>query len=402
MKAFVTCLFLLFFPIFSYAAQWNAQTCELAEVQSKVTSALNGDTVMVPAGNCTWNSALSLTKTITLRGAGPSADGTKITYGGINHTLFSVGPNTTGYMDISGFWLLGGDGNYWSGTAMQLYGPVGWKNLRVHNMVFDGNKQWSIKGGAYTNGVIDNCTFKGSAHGIMLYGQGTTDWATPLTLGTADFFFIDNNTFNWNDWFGSSGAASFDLDKGGRVVFRYNTVKYSIFETHDRVRSSLASGQAYEVYNNTFWTDISKWKAVDISGGTGVIWGNTIYGPWSVAIGGINYKSFTAGGLGALLCDGNDPADQNIPGESGWRCQYQIGTLYEGASAISYPLYVWNNKVINGSGSNGLVVTNGGVNVKTGRDYFNNVARPGYTPYIYPHPLTQKKPLPPPNVRILN
>jgi hypothetical protein len=80
-----------------------------------------------------------------------------------------------GRMDISGFWLAGGDPNWWNGTAMQFGGPVGWKNLRIHDMVFDGNYPWSVKGRTQTYGVIDNCTFKGSAAGIMLYGQGDTD-----------------------------------------------------------------------------------------------------------------------------------------------------------------------------------------------------------------------------------
>jgi hypothetical protein len=304
-------------------------------------------------------------------------------------------------MDISGFRLVGGDGDYWNGTAMQLWGPAGHKNMRVHNMVFDGNSQWTIKGSSSTNGVIDNCTFKGSAHGIMLYGRGATDWSTPLVLGTSDFFFIEKNTFDWPVNIDTSGWATFDLDSGGRVVFRHNMVKYSIFETHDKARSGLVSGQAYEVYNNTFWSNSSVWKAIDIAGGTGVIWGNTIDGPYQIPIGGIDYKSVDPRSV--LPCDGNDPADQNTPGESGWRCQYQIGTLYEGASAISYPLYIWNNTIINGNGSNGMVVTGGENHVKAGRDYFNNVTRPGYVPYIYPHPLTQpltKKPMPPGGISV--
>ena len=207
--------------------------------------------------------------------------------------MLSVNPGTkTGKVDISGFWFVGGDSNYWNGTAMQLYGPKGWKNLRVHHNTFDGNNPWTIKGSSSTHGLIDHNTFQGSAYGIMLYGDGASDWAAPLTLGTADFFFIEDNTFNWSDFYGATGVPVMDMDSGGRQVFRNNTIKYGMWETHDKARSGLVSANAYEIYNNTFWTNTNKWKAIDISAGTGVMWGNTFTGDWSVPIGAMDYKTF--------------------------------------------------------------------------------------------------------------
>jgi hypothetical protein len=302
-------------------------------------------------------------------------------------------------VDISGFWLSGGDSNYWNGTAMQVYGPVGWKNVRIHHMVFENNTQWSVKLGAGTYGLMDHCTFRGSAFGVMTYGRGATDWAAPLTLGTADFFFFEDNTFEFNDFYGGTGVPIMDMDAGGRIVFRNNTVKYGMWETHDKARSGLVSAHAYEIYNNTFWTNTSKWKALDISAGTGVIWGNTFTGPFSFAIGGIDYKSFDPRSV--KLCDGTDPADQNVPGESGWRCQYQIGSHKEGSAAIGFPLYLWNN-TLNGN-SVGMVVTDGENHVKANRDYFNNgsTPKPGYTAFTYPHPLQAGAPKPPTNLRIV-
>jgi hypothetical protein len=355
-------------------------------VQIAIDSASDGDTLLVPAGNCTWSSSVYINKTITLIGAGSGEGGTKITYGGSNHTLIEVDPGSkTGKTDISGFRLSGGDTNFWSGNAMQLNGPEGWKNLRVHHMLFDDNKQWTIQAQAGTHGVIDHCTFRGSSHGIKFYGNGESDWSTPLILGTADFFFVEDNYFDWDDWYGVTGAADMDMYSGGRVVFRNNTTNYGFWETHDKARSGLVSANAYEIYNNTFWTDTQKWKALDISAGTGVVWGNTFTGPYDVPIGGIDYKSFDPRNIS--LCDGSDPADQNVPGENGWRCQYQIGSHGEGATAVGYPLYLWNNYA-NGSPA-GMVVTNGANHVQADRDYFNNgsAPKPGYKHYTYPHPL---------------
>ena len=371
----------------AHAATITAASCAQSAVQSAVNSASDGDTVLVPAGSCTWSSAVTISnKTIVLTGAGSGTGGTRIVHGGGNYTLISVDAGTKkGRMDISGFWFSGAANNWWNGTAMMLYGPAGWKNLRVHHNVFDGNYPWSIKGGSNTHGLIDHNTFRGRAFGIMLYGDGAKDWAAPLTLGTADFFFVEDNVFEFDDWYGSTGAPVMDMDSGGRQVFRNNTIKNGMWETHDKARSGLVSANAYELYNNTFTATSNKWKAFDVSAGTGVIWGNSISGDWTVPIGAIDYKSFDPRSV--RLCDGSDPADQNVAGQSGWRCQYQIGSRGEGPTAYGYPLYVWSNTK-NGA-TVGMQCTDGCNHVQAGRDYINNgtTAKPGYVPYVYPHPL---------------
>ncbi len=368
------------------AATFAAAGCSQSAVQAAVNSARDGDTVTVPAGTCTWSSAVSIqSKTITLVGAGSAAGGTRIQHGGGDHTLVSVEAGSkTGKMDISGFWFSGA-GNTWNGTAMTLYGPTGWKNLRVHHNVFDGNYPWTIKGSSSTHGLIDNNTFKGSAYGIMLYGDGAADWAAPLTLGTADFFFVEDNVFDWNDFYGNTGAPSMDMNNGGRQVFRYNTIRNGMWETHDKARSGMVSANAFELYKNTFASNSSKWKAFDVSAGTGVIWGNTIPSTYSVPIGAMDYKTFDPRSV--RRCDGSDPADKNVVGQSGWICQYQIGSMGEGPTAYSYPLYTWANTA-NGSAV-GMTCTDGCTHVQSGRDYINNgsTAKPGYAPYAYPHPL---------------
>lgn len=378
---------LLFGFSVAQAATINASSCTQSAVQSAVNSAVDGDRVVVPAGTCTWSAAVSISnKTIILQGAGSGAGGTKIVHGGGTHTLILVEAGSKkGKMDISGFWFSGGNPDYWNGTAMQLWGPDGWKNLRVHHNVFEGNNPWTIKGSSSTHGLIDNNIFKGNAYGIMLYGKGAADWAAPLTLGTADFFFIENNNFDFNDFYGSTGVPAMDMYSGGRQVFRYNTLRHGMWETHDKARSGLVSANAYEVYKNTISSTSNKWKAFDVGSGTGVIWGNIITGDYTIPIGAMDYKTFDPRGL--PKCDGTDPADQNVPGESGWRCQYQIGTMGEGPSAYSYPLYVWGNTK-NGS-IVGMQCTHGCNHVQAGRDFINNgsVAKPGYVPYQYPHPL---------------
>jgi hypothetical protein len=58
------------------------------------------------------------------------------------------------------------------------------------------------------------------------------------------------------------------------------------------------------------------------------------------------------------------------------------------------PSYSWNNVYTPTGAHVNFTVGTAGTTLKQGRDYFNNTPMPGYTPYVYPHPLTRG--LPPP------
>jgi len=454
----------------------HVASCDETVVQDAINNAKSGDTLLVPAGQCTWTTGVTLPNStgaavpdsfaISLKGAGASSSGTVITYGGTGVTLLNVNPPymynikypaTLGHYDISGFYMTGGDPAYYSGNHMAISGPTGWKNVRVHDMLFEGGTQASIVATASVAGLVDHCTFQGDMGAFKFYGQGEADWTTPLVLGTADFFFVEDNTFNFADDMGNLGRIIFDLYNGGRVVVRHNSAKYGFFETHDMTRSGLPSGNAWEVYDNTLWSDTWKWEGFTMASGTGVIFGNTITGPYQHPIGGLDYKSdpslvaqylnYMTQMPNVLVCDGNDPADQDVPvacqltpslatsngftacpsGQqvsspltalpsgvmastmAGWRCQYQMGTQGMGAAATSYPIYVWDNTIapvttvscatgcsyidsLNGTGLNGLFITDGAQHVVENRDFFNDTKRPGYTPFTYPHPLAAAGP----------
>ena len=384
------------------AATINASNCSQSAVQNAIDSARNGDTVVVPSGTCTWSRSVSITdKSVTVRGSGSGSGGTRINHGGGDYPLVSInGASDKGKVEVSDFWFFGSSSS-WNGTALQLSGPNGWKNVRIHHNKFEDNYPWTMSVSVSTYGLIDNNVFAGQAFGIKTYGRGKTDWSSQLTLGTDDFFFIESNTFDMDDWYGATGTPAVDMFSGGRVVFRHNTGRNYYFGTHDRARSGLVSANAYEIYNNTSRADSNKWKAADITAGTGVIWGNEFTGDWSFGVGAMDYK--TADPRGIPKCNGNDPADQNAPGQSGWRCQYQIGSQGEGANATGYPLYVWNNRT-NGA-VKGMECTAGCEHVRAGRDFINNgtTPKPGYKAFVYPHPLAGEgasKPRSPANVRV--
>ena len=113
----------------------QAASCSRADVQAAINISQDGDTVLVPSGECIWNSEVTIyDKTITLIGNGSGIGGTKIIYGRSNHSLLEIDPGTKiGKVEITGFWFYGGHSDYWSGTAISFGGPKGWKNLLIHN-----------------------------------------------------------------------------------------------------------------------------------------------------------------------------------------------------------------------------------------------------------------------------
>ena len=68
------------------------------------------------------------------------------------------------------------------------------------------------------------------------------------------------------------------------------------------------------------------------------------------------------------------------------------------------PVYSWGN-TLNGANLN---IGSGYPTIQENRDFFNNTVKPGYVPYVYPHPLVtgqpvtgQLKPPPPSNLRVV-
>ncbi len=378
----------------SQAAEINAISCAQQDVQIAIDSANNGDTVYVPAGNCTWTTTTAYTssvvcnKEIAIVGAGYTqtviVDGTGSLFG--EELIKSSGDNWR----LSGFTFTGMKRRSATEPALIASG-TGW---RVDNCKFFPVETSSWDNGrgmyAYGTGVIDNNIFYNTYQGVAVFGgDGDTIWSEALTLGTANAVYIEDNTFDYTT-VALDGA--FDAYSGAKVVFRYNTVNGTIFGTHGFDTGGYRAAFSYEVYNNTFNKSTTGTSTIcNIRGGTGVIFNNTITGNYR-SFGVANYRSCTdySGIIG--LCDGTNANDGNTdPTETnhGWPCKDQIGRT---TNQTSYPLHEWNN-TINGQNANISVNdfcdggTMGTAHVVAGRDYFNDTEDPLYTPYTYPHPL---------------
>ena len=386
-------------PQHAGAATITAANCTLANVRDAVADASDGDVVVVPAGTCTWSSTLTITKSITLKGAG--IDRTviidEVPRSRIDKSLIKLGTSAGERSRLTGFTLRRGVVNTqmnYSGTVI-VYGSS--KSWRLDHVKFSQLAATAIRVYGATYGVIDHNVFNlRGAQAIVVqhdtwggssFGDGS--WADSAYLGSEKAVFIEDNVFNQ-----SATIGEIDCIGGGRYVLRHNTMNNSMAGNHGTDSSHrLRSCRSMEIYENAFTKVSPKWyTGVFIRGGTGVIFGNTFIG-YNAGITLRNYRSlqsFSPWGK----CDGSSPYDGNT--DDGYPCLDQPGrgrgarlsgslpTPSDWPEQQAEPIYAWDNVLV--AGLLPVIGSNTPDSVKSGRDFFQS-PKPNYTPFQYPHPL---------------
>ena len=387
------------------AAVINAASPSLADVNSAVSSASDGDTVVIPTGSATWSSQLSITKAITLGGSGPDArpNITSTSTGAVG-IIFTVPTGKTVIFQHMNF------AEFKATNALIEVAGEGLDVFRLTDLVFTHENAvaaiWissasSGRTAAGPYGLIDHCNIIGSGYGIFIRDNDSlSSWARPMTFGSSNAVYVEDCTFG-NTTF-TSGRPVLDSNNGSRWVFRHNTIVNQNVGTHGADSSGpVNSSLQFELMHNTFKLTnnppgVTSDAFVSTRGGTGVMFDNTgtaDAGTWvnhlfkvayyrASSNGGVTVDRFYPGdyvgtqqpGCGYVATPGQDP---NYPTKT-W------GTV---------PMYFWGNSV-SGPGIEVLGVGIGGTPysdylfMQAGRDYYNNGTQmPGYTEYIYPHPL---------------
>jgi hypothetical protein len=75
-----------------------------------------------------------------------------------------------------------------------------------------------------------------------------------------------------------------------------------------------------------------------------------------------------------------------LSGLGDWDSGVGLTTPYADPHQVNEPCYSWNNTSDTGDPRNLFADQ---PCIKEGRDFFNEIPKPGYTPYAYPHPLTR-------------
>jgi hypothetical protein len=427
MKKLKLLLAALFLAAQAYAATFTTNGSS-SDVQAKINSAATGDTILIPAGSFTWTAGVTITKNVVLKGAGwsggsgaPLVGGTQITNsipangGNMIDCTSSAG---TPCLEISNIALLDGgtDTNYqtvqFSGSGTPLLHDcyitaVGGVNRAV---------LWDMNGGvAYLNTLYSN---DGSAEPFgFAFETPVIDpsWMSPSTMGSLDSTGTANTYVEDNTW-NNCTLQSFDCGDNARVVLRNNTFNNSGGSSHGQDTGPNGVRQI-EFYNNTcIFSTSGTTKAgtayplplnwwILFRGGTGVIFGNVF-----------PQMSSQQWGSKSSVIFGTFNVNQqpnSVPCQTVYPAARQLGQTWVGSGGYSYatpntpdgtgyardPVYIWGNtgtgativglcnqddsQFANSCG-NGQQIAN---YIQSGRDYIVGTAKPGYTPYTYPHPL---------------
>jgi hypothetical protein len=375
-------------PSIASAATVNAASCSLTDVQAAIAAAQDGDTVAVPAGACTWSGNLALTKGIHLRGAGVA--NTRITMGG----TISLTKHPTRRVELSGF-LLSKSGGGNAARILVVTGPWSAQPPLIHDNTFQVNNSGAIR--YETNGgVIYRNTFVGTWDESAIQHKIVTDtesWSTPDTFGTRDSsgarnLYVEDNVFR------SMPNQATDFDDGSRVVFRYNELVNSSFNSHGLDTSPIGI-RHFEIYRNNFrYPDINvnqNWH-VWLRGGTGVVYDNSFDD--------INGQQW--GNKTEMLFSVRSVIDGGVEGCCRtYPCKHQVGQNSSGTQQFTDAVRFWNNAGTLNWGLNSSWSNSCGGNmadfVQNGRDLvFGSTPKSGYTAYAYPHPLRTPGATPPP------
>jgi hypothetical protein len=441
-------------PLPAVAATISAADCSASAVQTAISRAADGDTVVIPPGTCTWSSAVTLDATsrnLTVKGSGT---GQTLITAGVAPVLSIVG--RAGYV-----WRLGELSMRATGagqTVVQVNGSA--TKWRVYDIRFTdtGTPLFLFTVSGETFGVLDRLSVTGGNSGIVnVIGGGFQAWANRANANWGDdrAVFLENSDIVLSDF--NQGRFTIDCENGGRYVLRNNRITNQRTGNHGLDTGGYASCLSAEIYNNRF-TYTSAWNVIDAviywRGGTAVFHNNVFN--YSSATWGSNHirlPNFRAGdgsvgwpacngtayrfnsttradwlgtvGFGTSgtqkmcsgdrmrLCTGDSECSaagagacsESVDGQGGsgaYPCFMQVG---RGVGNMSSPVYEWNNTFSGGQGQGGFSCPGGGCDanmtggalVQANRDYFNDTMRPGYAPYVYPHPLTQGSTTPPPS-----
>jgi len=395
-------------------AQVTAASCSNTDVQNAINSASAGQTVNVPAGNCSWSN-VSLSKAITLNGAGQGVTTIDL---GATGSAFKINKQTGGVTRIQHFTFTVSN-NMQTPHAVTVSGPwpTGQPVIFQNDAITLNNADFvtvMTPGGV----IFSHILFTGSWGSTLFTGKDIQDnasWTTPNTLGMKDTTgfantYIEDSTFN--------GGTITDCDDGCRVVVRHNTGNDSGGVNSHGQDSSPIGMRHFEVYSNSFLfpdktcpggsntspSNINQW--IWIRGGSGVIFNNNF-----------DHLSSSCWGTKPEIKLSNRGAEDDRPqgtcSATHYPVPHQIGQSNNGTSDFTDPIWFWGNNgaVIEVAGSwawGNPCAFNWNTFFQWGRDAVNTdvanivlaaaggsvsglggLPKPGYTSYTYPHPLVQ-------------
>lgn len=349
-------LMLLLFS-FSNGKVIDALSGSRNDINAAITASRVGDTVMIPAGEFSFNGDLSFKAGITIMGAGQDRTILKRT-GTTSNWLMKVDGSNGERIRITGMTIIGR--NPTASPGIRLNGSC--KDFRIDHITFKScfNRAIEVHGNA--TGVIDHNIFiNNELTDVVVYGDESGAWSRAYKLGTNQAVFVEDNYFEHKNVKDPTKAHHIASNNGSNYVFRYNTINdgylnAQAIDAHGNKFGGERGSRSYEIYNNKMTIE-HRWLGMCIRGGDGVIFDNEMVGDLTRPI--------------DLMHEG-----RNGDGNCNYPCTDQIRQLY-----------IWGNKY---NGKVAPVNVRHTVLIKENRDYFM-YKMPGYVPFTYPHPLVEEQ-----------
>ena len=266
------------------AATLNASSCNLSAVSLVVTSAMDGDTVVIPAGTCSWSGPLSISnKSITLKGQGIGS--TVIVSTHATDPLFlSWGTKPSGVSKVSDITFDSGSPTVNGYLSMIVIGGNA-PSFVMQNVRLIQRRQRAITFNGYVRGVlsrvvVDTYTFSAPIHmSHQNWGgvgdNGDNSWAQDSTMGTAQALYVEDSTITC--YIGSYCPAT-DGDAGPRYVFRFNRLTNAQSLHHGSDTPGRPRGtRQWEYYNNIIVNNAMQGVTpIAARSGTGMVFDNQL------------------------------------------------------------------------------------------------------------------------------
>lgn len=337
----------------------TAKSGSRADIQNAINAAPEHGTVIIPKGVHTiQGGSLQVKKSVTISGSGKKD--TELRRGSGLTWLFQA--IADGFVRITNLVL---DGNKGGGGIRFRSDNL---EMRVDNNTLRNFGTRAVETNGNIKGVIDNNLFQeNKITDVVVYGDNEASWKRPLSLGSDDAVYVEDNVFTHEKVRGA--AHSIASNHGSRYVFRYNTIRDGNLNTnpidaHGNFEYGRGS-RSYEIYGNKIHSAQS-FQGMYIRGGTGVIFDNEFTGKFTHPIVLEDYRSFNKTRSGRYYSETYPSIDQ-----------------------IS-DLHIWNNGY--GQSTVGAHIRDRGLtrkHIQNGRDFFLK-QKSGYKPFTYPHPLTKK------------
>lgn len=299
---------------------WSS-SIDFASVSSCVSQAKAGDRINVAAGTATWSSTLTISKPLTLAGAGENSS----IINANNAVVMVVNMPSAGAVRITGFGFTGSGGStQLESTLINLRGTLDY--VRLDHLKFTNIQNHAVYIGLWDTikvspkVLFDHITYTSSLNSgfqrfLKMMGSNTT-WNEDDNYGTDNFVFIEDSTFTWTGT-ASTNSGVTDTEHGARIVVRHNVISGGGIQAHDTGSTPSAKGQrAAEVYNNTFSCPISGCNnipAIGLRGGGWLVYNNTFNGGFFAAGFPQIYRTSVGPGFLGAMCGGNPVAVCNTP-----------------------------------------------------------------------------------------